>query len=127
MDVSTILDLDSLLQTSNETPELSLNVVFRDRPRAIKYWIERHLILEVALLEVGSLFLELFERIDATLLESKLAITDETSRAMPIVIWSVDEWRLETIHVIAIVARFANHHLAQILVSATLIALLIGF
>jgi hypothetical protein len=108
MNISAIFDFDCLLQASHKSPELSLNIVFGDWSGAIEDRVKWHLVLEVALLEICRLLLELLERVDTALLKTKLAIADETSRAMPVVVGLLRDLRIEAIHVIAIVARFAD-------------------
>jgi hypothetical protein len=52
-----------------------LNIFLCDRPVALKDRIVRHFVLEIALLEVGSLFLELPQRVKTTFLEPKLTVS----------------------------------------------------
>jgi hypothetical protein len=52
--------------------------------------------------------LELLEGVDAPLLEAKLAVADETSGAVPIVVGLVSDLGVETICVVSVVARLAD-------------------
>jgi hypothetical protein len=60
VNVGAILYFHGLLQVGNQTPKLVLHVVFRYWPMTVEYGIERHLVREIGLFEVGGLLLELF-------------------------------------------------------------------
>ena len=103
MDVSTILNFNGLFQAGHKSPEFSLNIVFGNGSRAIEDGIEWHLILKVAFLEIGGLLLELLQGINSTFLESKLAIANETPRAVPVIVWLMGDGRIEAVHMIAVI------------------------
>jgi hypothetical protein len=126
MNIGAILNLNGLFQTCDQAPELSLDVIFRDRARAVEDGIERHLVLKVALLEVGGLLLELLERVDAALFEAKLTVANETPRAMPVIVGLVGDARVKAIHVIAMVARLADQDIASVIALPAMFTLLMG-
>jgi hypothetical protein len=51
--------------------------------------------------------LELLKRICAAFFESKLAITDQTSRTMPIILGLMSYRGIEAVRVISVIARLA--------------------
>jgi hypothetical protein len=104
MDIGPVLNFNGLFQACDQAPEFSLDVIFSNRARAIEDWVEGHFVLEVALFEICSFLLELLKRVDATFLEAELAIANETSRAVPIVIWLVGDLRVKAVGVVAVVA-----------------------
>jgi hypothetical protein len=117
VNVGPILDLDRLLQVGNQPPKLLLDIVFCDRSVAIEDGVERHLVFEITLLEVGRLFLELLQRVQAALLKSELAISNEAAWTVPLVFrLDLDLW-VETSAVIAVIARLAGKNKAALLVA----------
>jgi hypothetical protein len=94
MNISTVFNLDGLFQAGHESPEFSLDVILSDGSRAIEDWIERHLILKVAFLEIRRLLLELLKRVDTTFFETEIAIANKTSWTMPIVVGLVCNLRI---------------------------------
>src|SRR5271169_1711297 len=87
--VGTVFHLDGFLQTRHQPPEFSLDIVLGNRPGTVEYGVERKSVLEIVLLEVRRLILELLERVCSTFFKTKLAITNQASRAMPIILWLV--------------------------------------
>ncbi len=108
MNIGTVFNFNSLFQTGHESPELSFDIILRHGSRAIEDGVKRHLVLEVAFLEVRRLLLKLLERIDSALFKAEIAITNEASRTMPIVVGLVCNLRIQAAHVIAMIARLAN-------------------
>jgi hypothetical protein len=104
MDIGTIFNLDCLFQAGHESPEFSLDIILGDGSRTIEDRVERHLVLKIPFLEVRCLLLELFEGVDSTFLEAEIAVANETSRTMPIVVGLVCDLRIQAIHVIAMIA-----------------------
>jgi hypothetical protein len=82
--------------------------------------------LKVALLEVGGLLLELFERVDAALLEAKLTVANETPGAVPVIVGLVGDARVKAVHMIAMVARLADQNIASIVALPAMFTLLMG-
>jgi hypothetical protein len=74
---------------------------------ALKDRVIWHLILEVTLFEVGGLFLELPERIEAAFLETKLTIPNKTSWTIPLVLRFGLQRRVQTGSVVGVIAGFA--------------------
>lgn len=104
VDICSVFHLDCLFQVGNKPPELLLDVFLGNRPMALENRVEWHLVLEVALLEISSLFLELLERVKAALLEAKLPIANETPCAIPLCLWFGLQRGVETGTVVPVIA-----------------------
>jgi hypothetical protein len=78
MDVCAVFNFDSLDKTFGESPELSLNILFRYRALGIGDEINRYSACEMLVLEMFCLFLKLLQRVDTAFFESKLACAHKT-------------------------------------------------
>jgi hypothetical protein len=76
VNIGSVFDLDGFFQVGDQPPELLLDIILGDRPMAVENRIDRHLVLEVSLLKVGSLLLELLERVESSVFESELVISN---------------------------------------------------
>jgi hypothetical protein len=93
---------------------------------ALKDRVVGHLVLEIALLEVGSLFLKLPQRVETALLEPKLAIPYQTAWAVPLVLGFGLQGRVQTGPVVGVITGFAYEKKSTFLFAfATMLALLI--
>jgi hypothetical protein len=118
MYVSTVFDFHSLLDTSDQSPELSFDIVFSDWPWIVENGVERHTVLEIALLEIGSFLLKLPERIKPPLLESELSIANKASWAIPLGVRLMFQRWIDTGAVVFVVARLTNGQETSILALA---------
>ncbi|KAI6762678.1 hypothetical protein HG530_008658 [Fusarium avenaceum] len=108
MNVSSVLNFDRFLEVSNQSPEFRLHVFFGDRSMTVEFLIKGHLLLKVTLLEVVRLFLELSKRVESSLLETELTVSNETSCAVPFSIWLSFQWWVKASWMVGMVAGFAN-------------------
>jgi hypothetical protein len=74
--IGAVFNLDRFFDVGNKPPEFSFDVIFRNRSNTVENRVKRHAVLEVALFEVRSLFLELLKRIETTLFKSELTVAD---------------------------------------------------
>jgi hypothetical protein len=108
MDVRAVFHLNSLLEIRHQSPKFLLNVIFGNWSMTIENRVDWHLIFEVVLLERSSLLLELLQGVKASLFKTKLAITDEATGAIPLILRLCLDWGVEACAMVAVVARFTH-------------------
>jgi hypothetical protein len=122
MDICPILDLDSLRDALNESPEFTLDVVLTDRFLLSSNGVKGHLVRKMTFFEVLRFLLELPQRIHAAFFESKLSSSDKTSRTVPVIFWNTFDLRLQAVAVISCVTAVAEEDVGRIVIGAALFA-----
>lgn len=108
VNIGAVFYLYFLFHVRDQAPELALHVVLCDRSVAFQDRVERHPLLEVTLLEVGSLLLELTQGVEAAFLEAELSITNEASGAVPVGVWLGLKGWVQASAMIRVVARLTD-------------------
>jgi hypothetical protein len=85
----------------------------------VEFLVEGHLLFKVALFKVVGLFLELLKGVQASLLETELTVSNETSCAVPFGIWLSFQWWIKACWMVGMVAGFANEQRTSVLALST--------
>jgi hypothetical protein len=72
------------MEIHNKFPELSLNIVLCLAAMCVKHGIKGHFGSKILLLELVCLFLELLERVDATIFETEFSCANQALGTMPV-------------------------------------------
>lgn len=105
VNVGSVFNFNRLFEISDKSPKLSFDILLGDGSVTVKFVVERHLLLEIALFEIVRLLLKLLEGVQTSFFKSELAVADKASRAVPFdSVWLALQWRIKAARVVSMIA-----------------------